>query len=307
MTKRFYLMLVCMCMCFSYSYAQDAVEPSSKPTVLLDYFTYPSDVKKEVADAVRSNVLQYILSSGRVIVIDIESEKVQEIEKLRRSKGDMSVDEDNNMERLSAIGTLGAEYIISGQITSLITTRKESKTNDGTKISYESKLMYSIKVVKVKDGTLVETKSYSESATKDSEQEAMAAAIEKSGKVKKFIEGRFKIEGTILEVSKEEKGKAKEVYINIGSANGIAAKARFKVFAVRQVAGKPIHKEIGEIAVDAVEGEDVSCCKVTKGGDLILKSMREGETLVIKSHVRTTIWEKANSALESTNQALESL
>lgn len=250
------------------SFAQDAVEPGAKSTVLIDYFTYPSGVQKEVADAVRNNVLQTVIQSGRVIVIDVESDKVQANEILRRTQHDMSVDEDNNMERLSAIGVLGAEYVISGQITNLATSRKETKKSDGTvKVSYESKLMYTIKVIKVKDGTIVETKSYSEFATEDTENEAVASVAAKSGKVKKFIETQFKIEGTIIEVSKEEKGKAEEVYINIGSNNGIAKNARFKVYAVRKVAGKTINKEIGEIAVAAVEGEDVSCCKVKKGGE----------------------------------------
>lgn len=300
MTKRIFFFF-CVCMLFSLlSYAQDAVEPGAKSTVLVDYFTYPSGVQKEVADAVRNNVLQNIIQSGRVLVIDVESDKVQANEILRRTQNDMSVDEDNNMERLSAIGVLGAEYIISGQITNLATSRKETKDSDGnTKVSYESKLMYSIKVIKVKDGTIVVTKSYSEFATEDTENEAVAAVAAKSGKVKKFIETQFKIEGTIIEVSKEEKGKAEEVYINIGSNNGIAKNARFKVYAVREVAGRPINKEIGEISVVAVEGEDVSCCKVKKGGDLILKSMREGETLVIKSHVRTNILEKASDALDN--------
>ncbi|MCM1312648.1 MAG: penicillin-binding protein activator LpoB [Bacteroides sp.] len=291
--------MICFCAVLL-GYAQDAVEPGTKSTVLVDYFTYPSNVTKEQVAVVRNNVLSNVIQSGRVIVIDVESDKVQEIEKLRRTQNDMSVDEDNNMERLSAIGVLGAEYVISGQITSLTTTRKESKDSEGkTKISYESKLMYSIKVIKVKDGTIVVTKSYTESATSDTESESVNSAFGKAGKVKKFIETQFKVEGTIIEVSKEEKGKAEEVYINIGSNNGIAKNARFKVFAVRQVAGRTVNKEIGEIAVEAVEGEDVSCCKVKKGGDLILKSMRDGETLVIKSHVRTTLLEKANSALES--------
>ncbi len=300
MIKRVLSLGICLLVLSLLSYAQDAVEPGAKSTVLIDYFTYPSEIKKEVADVVRNNVLQNVIQSGRVVVIDIESDKVQQYEKLRRTQNDMSVDEGNNMERLSAIGVLGAEYIISGQITNLTTTRKETKDSDGKiKISYESKLMYSIKVIKVKDGTMVETKSYSESATADTESESVASVVSKSGKVKKFIETQFKVEGAIIEVSKENKGKAEEVYINIGSNNGIAKNARFKVFAVRQVAGRSVNKEIGEIAVEAVEGEDVSCCKVKKGGDLILKSMRDGETLVIKSHVRTTLLEKANSALES--------
>lgn len=287
MTKRV-LFVLYACMFLSlFGYAQDAVEPGGKSTVLIDYFTFPSNMKKEEADVVRNHVLESVVASGRVLTIDIESDKVQANEKLRRTQNDLSVDEDNNMERLSAIGILGAEYILSGQITSLATARKESKDKEGkVKVSYESKLMYSVKLIRVKDGTLIDSGSFTHSATADTERESVVAVIGKAGSIKKHIQSMFRVEGTILEISQEKKGKAEEVYINVGSRNGIAEKTRFTVYAVRQVAGRTINKEIGDLSVESVEGEDISCCKVKKGGDLILKAMREGETLIIKSYVK---------------------
>lgn len=266
-------------------HAQEAIESSEKSTVMVDYFTCFSGVQKEVADLVRNNVLQSVVSSGRVIALDMESDKVQANEKLRRTRNDLSIAEDNNMERLSAIGVLGAEYIVSGQIMGLGISRKEKTNKKGNvKVSYEAKLMYTIKVIRVKDGIMVGSESYTEAAKGDTESEVKAAVVSKAGKVTKYIQALFRVKGEIVEVSKEKDGKAEEVYINKGTNNGVAKNLRFTVYAVRQIAGKNVNKEIGEISVKAVEGEDISCCKVKKGGALILESMREGETLMVKSN-----------------------
>lgn len=286
MVKQLLFLLVSL-FTFSLGFAQDEVEPADKPTVFVDYFTFPSNMKKEEAAIVRNNVLASAIASGRVITIDAESDNVQANEKLRRTQNDMSVGEDNSMERLSAIGILGAEYVLSGQITSLTSARKERKSKDGKMtVSYEGKVSYTINLIRVKDGTLVTSNSYSNSATEDTERESMVSAVAKAGKMAKNIKAMFPIWGTVLEVSQEKKNKAEEVYINVGSKNGIAEKTRFMVYAVRQVAGRTINKEIGDLSVESVEGSDISCCKVKKGGDLILKAWRDGETMLVKSYER---------------------
>lgn len=287
MFKRFYLILICMCICISYNYAQDTVEPNAKSTVLVDYFTCTSSITKDVVDKVRNNALSAITYSGRVIVIDIESEKAQKMEQLRRTTGDLSVDESNNLERISTIGTLGAEYIVCGHVISITIVKKENKTYDKEnpiKITYEGQLAYSIKVIRVKDGSIVASNSYTTTQTKDTEKEARAEAINNAGySAGNLISSLFRLEGTILEVNKEKKDKAQEVYINIGSDNSLHYNTSFSVYAVRTVAGRTVNKYLGSISVIAVEGKDIALCKVKKGGDLILKAVREGEKIFIRS------------------------
>lgn len=286
MTKRLLFFFACLCV-FSLGHAQDEVKPRGKVSVLIDYFSNPSGVRREVCDVLRNNVIQKTVEPGRFMIIDVESDKVQTIEKLRRTRGDMALGEDTDMERLSAIGVLGAEYVISGQIVSFATSRKEKQKKDGkVKVSYESKLMYYVKLTKVKDGTVVLTKSYSKSATEDTEAESVSTVLAKSVNMTDFIKALFQIEGSILEVSKENNGKAEQVYINIGSGSGVYSKDHFTVYVMRLVAGKTVKQTIGDISVDVVEGEEVSRCKVKKGGDLILNAMRDGETLVVKSYMK---------------------
>ena len=53
-----------------------------------------------------------------------------------------------------------------------------------------------------------------------------------------FVDEYFKMEGTILKVNSEKKGKAEEVYINLGSMNGVKEAQKFTVYAIREVAGR---------------------------------------------------------------------
>ena len=102
-----------------------------------------------------------------------------------------------------------------------------------------------------------------------------------------FVDEYFKMEGTILEVNSEKKGKAEEVYINLGSMNGVKEAQKFTVYAIREVAGREAKKEIGRLTVKAVEGDDISLCKAQKGGEEIMKAIRDEQPIKIVSREQT--------------------
>ena len=128
---------------------------------------------------------------------------------------------------------------------------------------YSASIAYTLKVINPKDGTLVGSKTFkhgegiTDISTGDTQDEAISRASAKAVKaVRDFIDENFKLEGTILEISKVKKDDAKEVYISLGSAHGVSEDTYFSVCVTRQIAGRTSFKEIGRLKVIAVEGED---------------------------------------------------
>jgi hypothetical protein len=103
------------------------------------------------------------------------------------------------------------------------------------------------------------------------------------GSMKELVEDYFKLKGSILEISAEKKKKATEVYIDLVTLVGVQKNQRFDVFIEREIAGRISQKKIGELKVDAVEGDDIALCKVTKGGEEIKQAVGEGQKITIIS------------------------
>ena len=151
---------------------------------------------------------------------------------------------------------------------------------------------YTLKVINPKNGTLIGTKTFQHSGltggTGGNKEEAIANTIKSAVySMRDFVDEYFKMEGTILEVNSEKKGKAEEVYINLGSMNGVKEAQKFTVYAIREVAGREAKKEIGRLTVKAVEGDDISLCKVQKGGEEIMKAIRDEQPIKIVSREQT--------------------
>ena len=49
----------------------------------------------------------------------------------------------------------------------------------------------------------------------------------------------------------------------------------------KQVAGKTLYSEIGRVKVEEVQGDDMSLCKVTKGGVEIQKADQDKKKMVV--------------------------
>ena len=83
--KTFGLALVCLAGLFG----NDAVaqETNSKPNVFIDYFWRPTDVDANLAEQLRSYVIEAINESNRVELIDVDTKSALAIEKSRRESG----------------------------------------------------------------------------------------------------------------------------------------------------------------------------------------------------------------------------
>lgn len=252
---------------------------------------YVKDIKpsgnlaQKYTDAIRAQIMQGLLDSKRLIVKDIKSDQQFQSEWAKRT-ADASVSEEDYGFQI--LRNLNARWVIGGNITTVETQKKDTY--------YTGKIIVSLEIIDVSNGTVKAQETLSsepsilvpgESDTGDTEEEALSNAAKVLAKrAKVFAENNFELYGVILEVSLEKKGKAEEVYIDLGEAAGVKEKDVFEVFETRTVAGRTSKKKIGELKVKVVEGDDLSLCKVTKSGDVILQKIQalgEGEQLKIES------------------------
>ncbi|MEQ3234892.1 hypothetical protein [Bacteroides cellulosilyticus] len=283
------IVLLVFCVVYSLAgYCQNFDEPKGKPTVFIDYFKRSGDAPFSWVEGLRNTVIEGIQKMERVILIDVDAQDALRIESQRRLSANISSGDDNEMDRLSVMEELGAQFIITGQVSSMTAAYK---TRDG-KGYYDGSVSYTLKVINPKNGTLIGTKTFQHSGltggTGGNKEEAIANTIKSAVySMRDFVDEYFKMEGTILEVNSEKKGKAEEVYINLGSMNGVKEAQKFTVYAIREVAGREAKKEIGRLTVKAVEGDDISLCKVQKGGEEIMKAIRDEQPIKIVSREQT--------------------
>ncbi len=303
MKKLFITLLSILTFSTASVFAQGAAEPQGKPTVYVDYFTRSTSTPFLWAEALRSSVIEGIQDLNRVILLDVDSQESLRIEQARRESGDLSADGDLN--RVSAMQQLGANFIIQGTVTAFTTEKK--RYDDGS-IYYSATCAYTVKVIDPNNGSTVATKTFkhgqgiTDIATGGTPDEAATRVAGQAKKaIREIIDEAFKLEGTILELSEVKKDEAKECYISIGAANGVGDDTHFKVFISRKVAGRDSRKEIGQMKVKAVEGDDITLCEIKKGGKEIKAAMDAGQTIVV------VITQKPKSFFDKAAKGLNSL
>ncbi len=117
-----------------------------------------------------------------------------------------------------------------------------------------------------------------------SESAAIEAALNlMQGKIVKYYNNLFPLYAQIVERGSEKKDKMNQVYIDLGSDNGIFKGIHFNVSVVGEAAGRTTEHKIGKIKVEEVQGPDISLCKVEKGKKEIKEALDNGQTLTITS------------------------
>lgn len=102
-----------------------------------------------------------------------------------------------------------------------------------------------------------------------------------SGRITHYLNVSLPLSANIIEGAREKKDKQKEVYIDLGAAEGAFKGLHFDVFTIKTVAGREARKKIGRLRVTDVEGDDISLCKVQSGGRDIKSAIDAGEQLLI--------------------------
>lgn len=117
--------------------------------------------------------------------------------------------------------------------------------------------------------------------------------------MRELVNEAFKLNGTIIEINESKGDEAKQVYISLGSNHGVTPKGSFKVFVLRTVAGRASRKEIGELKVNAIEGEDLTLCDVKKGGKEIKEAMEAKQTIEVEVFHKASLGSKLKKGIGS--------
>lgn len=265
-----------------YGYAQK----EGKDIVYVENFSYTNRIGSSYVEALRNKVIEGLVKTDRIIVKDVNSE-AGVADQLKKQTEDASGVDENT---LVIMKNLHANYLIQGHVTTLEGIRVVDKEG---KVSYKGSVVFSLKIVDIATGTVKGTENYSyegsgsglfATGTGDTPDKAISNTMNPIERdLKKMVNEYFPLEGTILEISAEKKGKATEVYIDLGEKHGIQKKQKLAVFVEREIAGRKSQKRIGEIEVEAVEGDDISLCKVKKGGEEIKTAVGEEQPIVLRT------------------------
>ena len=280
--RKFSMLLVAICV--------SVCALAQKPVVVVDYFTSPS-CKESSVSALRSHVITGLSETGRVNLIDVESEAALVLESNRRSS-ELALEDQT--ARMGAMKTLGANYIITG-VASKIGADKKS-TDSGTTY-YTGNVVYSLKVVNAEDGTLVgaETYTYADitAGNGSTSEEAIVATLQKTKRaMKTFVSKYFKVEGVLLEMGEMKGGKAKSCYISLGAASGVVKGQKCDVYEVKTIAGQTAKTLIGALAIEEVLADALSNCKFVSGAKEIVEAFQAGHDLVVVTKERRISSEK---------------
>ncbi len=188
----------------------------------------------------------------------------------------------------------GQDIVIDGDIATISTTRRVKVSVDKNKKKHES-IEYTAIVngnLTLKDAAThqvittipINSESYS-SFWLTSADKALSYAVENvAGKITSELNRSFPLYASIVEGSTVKNDKQKEVYIDLGEYMGVQHGMHFYVYTIKTVAGREARNELGRLKVVNVMGDDISLCKVTRGGREIKTAIEAGETLLITSY-----------------------
>ncbi len=117
------------------------------------------------------------------------------------------------------------------------------------------------------------------SLAKSADEAIRSALKELAEKIYEYYNDAYPIRANIIERGTEKRDKTKELYIDVGS-RFIGEDVHFGVYVVGQVAGRETRKQIGRIRVRETLGDDISLCKVQRGGKDIKAAFDRGDAIV---------------------------
>ena len=258
------------------------------PIFSLEYqdVTYEVKAKKTTA----GQVLSTIASAASGVATDTHHEdKVPAV----NAAINTALKHIRRLNQVDALMENEAGYLLTGNITNLTTTSKTevhtSKDSKGkeikkTSVRYDAVAEVSLTIKDVLSGnTSTQTfraTAYSDEPAATAEKTLTTAIHRLKGKIVVYYNNMFPTQANIVERGNVKKDKQKEVYIDAGSSTRTHEDMRFTVYVLGNVAGRETKKEIGRLKVNEVLGEDISLCKVQKGGKDIKAALDEGKQVV---------------------------
>ena len=166
-----------------------------------------------LAEALRNKVIEGIQKMDRVELIDVDSNEALKTEAKRRQEASAMGDA---VCRSEVMTTLGAQYLIQGNITSM---QGVKKTDSKGKTYYQGSVSYTLKIVDPSNGTLKGTQTFTHEGLTgnigDTPDEAIIKTLDYVViSMDDFVDEYFKMKGTIVQIESTKKIKHK-LYISI--------------------------------------------------------------------------------------------
>ena len=189
-------------------------------------------------------------------------------------------------------GNLVADAIITNiQAKSSSRTWKDmNNKNDKTQVSatYTGVCEAMLTLKDAKTGEIVANQTFGgsgmgNSSYSDSDKAIRDAINRFSNRITVWLNTYRPLQANIIEGSAAKKDKQKEVYIDLGSSEGAFEGLHMGVYEVKTIAGREAKSQIGKLRIEAVEGDDISRCKVQSGGKDIKAAIDDGKKLKVIS------------------------
>lgn len=121
-------------------------------------------------------------------------------------------------------------------------------------------------------------------STYSTSDKAIQEAIERlSSNITFWLNKKAPLQANIIEGTAAKKDKQKEVYIDMGSSEGAFKGLHMGVYEIKMIGGHEAKSQIGKLKIEAVEGDDISRCKVQSGGKDIKAALDAGQKLRVIS------------------------
>ena len=186
-------------------------------------------------------------------------------------------------------GNLVADAVITN-IQAKSSSRTWKDKNDKTQVSttYTGICEAMLTLKDAKTGEIVANTSFNGQGTSfssysDSDKAVREAINRLSNRIAVWLNNYRPLQANIIEGAAAKKDKQKEVYIDLGSSEGAFVGLHMGVYIVKTIAGHEAKSQIGKLKIEAVEGEDISRCKVQNGGKDIKAALDAGEQLLVIS------------------------
>ena len=163
---------------------------------------------------------------------------------------------------------------------------KDDKTQVSTTYTGVAEVMLTLKDAKT--GEVIANPSFNGQGISGSSYSTSDKAIQDalnrlSSRITMWLNKYRPLQANILEGGATKKDKQKEVYIDLGSNEGAFEGLHMAVYTIKIIAGREAKSQIGKLKIEAVEGVDISRCKVQSGGKDIKAALDAGQQLQVIS------------------------
>jgi len=258
-------------------------------TTGINELQYTKKESKPTAGEVITEVLSAIVTGETTQDMDkyvdaVQAAVVKGISQARRIKaidGQLTAEEKDQPNTWYVDGT-----IASISATSKVDTWEDKDKKKHSKTVYKGLVSLTLHFKDAHTDEVLFSPSFNVTASDLSWVESAAGAVSNAinslpGRITRYLDVNLPLSANIIEGARDKKDKQKEVYIDLGTAEGGFKGLHFDVFTVKTVAGREAKKKIGRLKVTDVEGEDISLCKVQSGGRDIKTAIDAGEQLLI--------------------------